>query len=118
MKRTRWVPLADAVTVAQAQEQLKTLHVDRARNELPMLKRTPKFADYAAQYLAYYDTMKDAKGPATLQKERGPLTFVPARNAASATNMPRPSGNPCGLARKAAGLDRFGFHDCQHFFIS
>ncbi len=45
MKHTRWVPLEGAETVAQAQEQLKALHVDRARNELPTLKRTPKFAE-------------------------------------------------------------------------
>jgi integrase len=73
MKRTRWVPLEGAETVAQAQEQLKTLHVDRTRNELPMLKRTPKFADYAAKYLEYFDTVKDAKRPATIQKESGAI---------------------------------------------
>jgi hypothetical protein len=43
-KENRWVPLAGAETVAQAQEQLKTLHVDRTRNDLPVLKRTPKFS--------------------------------------------------------------------------
>jgi integrase len=73
MKRTRWVPLEGAQTVPQAQEQLKTLHVDRTRNALPVLKRTPKFADYAAGYLAYFDTVKDAKRPATIQKERGAI---------------------------------------------
>lgn len=71
----RWVPLEDAETAAQAQEKLKTLHVDRARNDLPVLKRTPKFADYAAQYLAYFDTVKDAKRPATIQKEKGAITL-------------------------------------------
>lgn len=72
-KQTRWVPLEDADTVAQAQEKLKTLHVDRSRNDLPVLKRTPKFADYAAQYLAYYETVKDAKRPATVEKERSAI---------------------------------------------
>jgi integrase len=72
-KENRWVPLEGAETVAQAQEQLKTLHVDRTRNDLPVLKRTPKFADYAAQYLAYFDTVKDAKRPSTIQKERGTI---------------------------------------------
>jgi integrase len=72
-KENRWVPLAGAETVAQAQEQLKTLHVDRTRNDLPVLKRTPKFADYAAQYLAYFDTVTDAKRPSTIQKERGAI---------------------------------------------
>jgi hypothetical protein len=73
MKSNRWVALKGAVTVAQAQKQLKTLHVDRTRNDLPMLKRTPKFADYAAQYFAYHDTVKDAKRPATIEKERGAI---------------------------------------------
>jgi integrase len=72
-KENRWVPLESAKTIAQAQEQLKTLHVDRTRNDLPVLKRTPKFADYAAQYLAYFDSVKDAKRPATIQKERGAI---------------------------------------------
>jgi integrase len=73
MKENRWVPLEGAKTIAQAQEQLKTLHVDRTRNDLPVLKRTPKFADYAEQYLAYFDSVKDAKRPATIQKERGAI---------------------------------------------
>lgn len=62
-----------AKIIAQEQEQLKTLHVDRTRNDLPGLKRTQKFADYAAQYLAYFDSVKDAKRPATIQKERGAI---------------------------------------------
>lgn len=74
-KQTRWMPLENAETVAQAQEKLKTLHVDRSRNDLPVLKRTPKFADYAAQYLAYYETVKDAKRPATIEKERSAIKF-------------------------------------------
>jgi integrase len=73
MKRTRWVPLVGAGTVPQAQERLKALHVDRTRNDLPVLKRTPKLVDYAAAYFAYYDAVKDAKRPATIQKERGAL---------------------------------------------
>jgi hypothetical protein len=52
MRRTRWVALDGAETIPQAQERLKGLHVDRKRNALPVLKRTPKFADYAAGYLA------------------------------------------------------------------
>jgi integrase len=73
IKSNRWVALKGAVTVAQAQEHLKTLHVDRTRNDLPMLKRTPKFADYAAGYFAYHDAVKDAKRPATIEKERGAI---------------------------------------------
>ena len=41
MNENRWVPLEGAKTIAQAQEQLKTLRVDRTRNDLPVLKRTP-----------------------------------------------------------------------------
>src|SRR5581483_12315903 len=66
MKHNRWVPLAGVTTVPQAQEKLKTLHVDRIRNELPVLKQTPKFAEYADRYLAYFDTVKDARRPGTL----------------------------------------------------
>ena len=92
MKRTCWVPLAGAVTVAQAQEQLKTLHVDRARNELPVLKRTPKFADYADHYLAYFETVKDAKRPATIQKERGAINLWKAWRSDSPRRRPDGAG--------------------------
>jgi integrase len=73
MRRTRWKRLVGAQTVPQALEQLHELHVDRERNVLPLLKRTPKFTDYAAGYLTYFDTVKDAKRPATIQKERGAI---------------------------------------------
>jgi hypothetical protein len=68
-KQVRRVPLA-AATVAQAQAELRRLMTKREENALPILKLTPKFREYAAQYLAYFDTVKDAKRPKTLQTER------------------------------------------------
>lgn len=73
-KQVRRVPLA-AATVAQAQAELRRLMTKREENALPILKLTPKFREYAAQYLAYYDTVKDAKRPKTLQTERGHLNM-------------------------------------------
>ena len=75
VKEVRWVPLEGAGTVAQAQDALNTLLVDRSRNTLPVLKRTPKFSEYSTQYLAYYENVKDAKRPATIQKERGSIAL-------------------------------------------
>jgi integrase len=72
--RTRWVPLEGAETVPQAQEAQKALHVDRERGTLPMLKQTPKLADFALKrYFPHFEVVKDAKMPATLAKERGAL---------------------------------------------
>jgi integrase len=45
----------------------------REDRDLPMLRRTPKFGDYAGQYLAYFDAVKDAKRPKTLVTERSHL---------------------------------------------
>src|SRR4051794_39449923 len=42
-RTVRRVPL-EANTVAEAQSALRHLMVDRSRNTLPVLKRTPKFA--------------------------------------------------------------------------
>jgi integrase len=74
MKRTRWVPLEDAETVPQAQAKLAALHTDRSRNALPVMKQTPKLADYAyKRYFPYFETAKDAKRPATIAKEKSAL---------------------------------------------
>jgi hypothetical protein len=56
--------------VAQAQAELRGLVTMREENALPILRRTPKFADYAKQYLAFYQTVKDAETPRTLDGER------------------------------------------------
>jgi integrase len=72
-KQVRRVPLAGVQTVAQAQTAMRTLLTKREENDLPVLKRTPKFSECVKQYLAYYETVKDAKRPKTLQTERGHL---------------------------------------------
>lgn len=73
-KTVRRVPL-DAQTVAQAQAELRRLLTRREDRTLPVLKRTPKFAAYVKDYLAFYKTVKDAKRPRTLETESGHLTL-------------------------------------------
>jgi integrase len=72
-KQVRRVPLEGVHSVAQAQIAMRTLLTKREENDLPVLKRTPKFSKCVKEYLAYYDTVKDAKRPKTLQTERGHL---------------------------------------------
>ena len=72
-KKVRRVRLEGCETVAQAQAELRRLITRREDNTLPVLKRAPKFAGYAQQYLAYYDVVKDAKRPGTLRTERSYL---------------------------------------------
>ena len=72
-KETRRVPLEAAHSVAQAQAELRRLLTKRDENALPILKLTPKFSDYVKGYLGYYEVVKDAKRPKTLQTERGHL---------------------------------------------
>jgi integrase len=74
-KRVQWVVLEGAQTVPQAQEKFKALHVDRARNALPVLKRAPTFAAYADEYFLRLAQTPDAKRPATVQKERGAISL-------------------------------------------
>ena len=52
---------------------MRRLLTHREDNALPVLKRTPKFDEYADQYLDYFKTVKDAKRPKTLQTEAGHL---------------------------------------------
>ena len=72
-KEVRRVPLEGVQSVAQAQVAMRTLLTKREENDLPVLKRTPKFSECVKQYLAYYEIVKDAKRPKTLQTERGHL---------------------------------------------
>src|ERR1035438_9747384 len=72
-KQVRRVPLEGAESVAQAVAQMRRLLTRREDNALPVLKRTPKFSEYARQYLDYFKTVKDAKRPKTLQTESGHL---------------------------------------------
>ena len=72
-KAVRRVPLEGCQTTAQAQVELRRLLTQRMENDLPTLKRVPKFCDYVREYLAYYEVVKDAKRPGTLDSERGHL---------------------------------------------
>ena len=57
-------------TVAQAQAEMRRLLTLREANQLPALKRTPKFTDYVREYFAFYEKVKDVKRPRTLSTER------------------------------------------------
>jgi len=68
-KQVRRVPLEGVGTDAQAVAKLQELLTQRRKGALPVLKRTPKFADYAQQYFDYYQAVKDAKRESTLYTE-------------------------------------------------
>ncbi len=68
-KKVRRVPLEEACTPAQAKEKLEDLRVGRRKGKLPVLKRTPKFAEFADTYLKFYEDAKDAKRASTLETE-------------------------------------------------
>ena len=70
VKRVRRVPLEEAKTDAQAVAKLQEHLTQRRKGSLPVLKRTPKFADYAQTYFDYYKQAKDAKRQSTLYTER------------------------------------------------
>jgi integrase len=72
-KAVRRIPL-ESQTTPQAESELRRLKTKRDDNSLPVLKRTPKFCDYVKAYFDFYDKVKDAKRPKTLQTERGHLT--------------------------------------------
>ena len=69
-KQVRRVPFQKARTVAEAQKELRRLLTERDKQDLPVLRRTPKFADYVKQYFDYYEQAKDSKRPRTLETER------------------------------------------------
>src|SRR5450755_433434 len=70
IKRVKRVPLEGVSTDAQAVAKLQELLTQRRKGMLPVLKRTPLFADYAKQYFDYYRQVKDAKRASTLNTER------------------------------------------------
>ena len=72
-KEVRRVPLEGVGSVAQAQAAMRRLQTQREDNDLPVLKRTPKFRECVRQYNDYYKMVKDAKCPKTLQTERSHL---------------------------------------------
>ena len=78
LKKTRRVPLNDkdshpVQTAAQAVAELKRLQTQRADNQLPVLERTPKFADYVVRYLSFVSSGQGTKKPGTIQKEKAIL---------------------------------------------
>src|SRR5688572_3640994 len=68
-KQVRRVPLEQATTPAQAREQLEELRVHRRKGHLPVLRQTPKFGEYADQYLDHHRQAKDTKRASTLETE-------------------------------------------------
>jgi integrase len=69
-KQVRRVPLEGATTPAQANEKFQELKVDRRKGVLPVLKLTPKFAEFADTYMAFYKQAKGAKRASTLETEQ------------------------------------------------
>jgi hypothetical protein len=68
-KKVKHVPLEGAATDAQAIKKFEDLKADRRKGALPVLKRTPKFSDYADTYLKFYEAAKDAKRQSTMETE-------------------------------------------------
>jgi len=69
-KQVRRVPLEGALTPAQAKQKLEELVVSRRKGKLLVLKRTPKFSEFADSYVEYYKQAKDAKRASTLETEK------------------------------------------------
>src|SRR5271155_3608991 len=70
IKQVKRVPMEGVSTDAQAVAKLQDLLTQRRKGALPVLKRTPLFADYARQYFDYYEKVKDAKRESTIYTER------------------------------------------------
>lgn len=100
-------------TVPQAVKALAKLQDQRESNSLPVLKRTPKFADYVETYFAHFAKMPDAKRPATIAKERGALTLWTAqigetrldRITKAQINAFRASRQGAGISGRTVNLD-------------
>ncbi len=78
-KKVRRVPLKDkdgksVDTVPQALSEMNRLQIKRTDNELPVLTRTPKFADYVVHYLDFISSGQGTKKSGTIQKERTTLS--------------------------------------------
>jgi integrase len=69
-KKVRRVPLEGVTTPAQARQKLEDLLVSRRKGKLPVLKRTPKFSEFADRYLEFYQQAKDAKRASTVETEK------------------------------------------------
>ena len=70
LKQVKRVPMEGVSTDAQAVAKLQELLTQRRKGALPVLKRTPLFADYARQYFDFYAKVKDAKRPSTIYTEK------------------------------------------------
>ena len=79
-KKVRRVPLLNpqgepVTTVAQATAEINRLRTQRADDALPQLGRTPTFAIYANEYLAYIKSGSGTKKAGTIAKEEGILSL-------------------------------------------
>jgi integrase len=70
IKQVKRVPLENVTSAAQARDKFQDLLAQRRKGVLPVLKRTPLFADYAKKYFEYYEQVKDAKRASTLYTEK------------------------------------------------
>jgi len=68
-KKVKRVPLEGATTDPQAIKKFEDLKAVRRKGALPVLKLTPKFSDYADEYLQFYKSARDAKRETTLKTE-------------------------------------------------
>jgi len=69
-KSTKRVRLETARTVAEARIALQDLQKDRRDHNLPVLKRSPRLAEYWEKYFSFYASVKDAKRDSTLHREK------------------------------------------------
>jgi len=69
-KSTKRVRLPLCHTVAEAKTAMQDLLKDRRDDKLPVLRRSPRLADYWGEYFEYYAQVKDAKRLSTLHREK------------------------------------------------
>ena len=97
--------MEDANTNAQAVAKFQELLTQRRKGNLPVLKRTPKFADYAQQYFDYYKQVKDAKRESTLYTERLAVNhWIKHLGEVRLDRINRAMVNSYTAKRQAAGL--------------
>lgn len=107
-KSVQRIPLKDengvlVETVPQAVKAMEALKVDRKRQALPVLHRTPKFDEYADAYLARY--VEGVKRPRTFETERGHLTHWKAHLGATRLDrINKAMINDFIAKRQAAGI--------------
>ena len=79
-KKTRRIALtnkdgAAVQTAAEARAELGRLMVQRTDNTLPVLRKTPCFAEYVTHYLEVISSGHGTKKPGTISKERSTLAL-------------------------------------------